>query len=421
MNSLSHNSKFLTHTANSEFSPSPQAEVTSIDFKCPSHQIQLESCDDCNDRLISGFLVRKKNAQLIKKCEIEKDSIETIKGELELLKAELNDLCQVVQVPAAFNNIDLYFDFLITRPLPKCLFAICETAESALSFMFRQGIFQNNSKCQKCGQTMRLQGRGGIGFVYKCTSCKARRDYKFGTFWERVNLPPNQILWFMLLYMVKARNIEIAHLMGLSENFARDLGTRVRKIISQDYLDNLPVFNGVVEITVKNFVKKKIEIGKSKTKAKWVLIMVERGRKLSHMEPIPEKKFSVIFPIIQKRVEVGTIIITEAWGIFGRLENYGYPHYTLDIAKGFAHTVNTKIHISNVYGQWSWIRYAVKQYNRISLKLGEHLNEFQWRRLIRRKYEKITTKILESMLALALKVVTCTKPIALSESNIIIL
>ena len=180
----------------------------------------------------------------------------------------------------------------------------------------------------------------------------------------------------MIMWVLRARDIEIAHLMEFSPGFVSALTTRLRKVVAKDYLDNLPVFKGVVEIDIKNFVKRKIEIGKSKAKQRWVLIICERERKLTYMEAIEEKKFSVIMPIILKRVEIGSVIITEAFGVYGRLENYGFPHYYLDYSQGFGHITNVKIHISNVYGQWAWIKYAVKRYNRISSQLSDFLIEF---------------------------------------------
>ena len=384
-------------------SPTAKIEGKSLDFICHSHDNILNSCETCSDKLILGFLNRKKSTSLIKKLKSEQDSIEKLKAELELLKHELSDLCTVNKIPPAFNNGDL-LDDLLTKRLPKSLFSICETSEAALSFMMKLEVFPSSQKCNKCKIPMTLQGRGGLGFAFKCMTCKARRDYKAGTFWEKVNLQPNQILWFMVLYMVKARDIEISHIMEVSLAFVSALSTKIRRILAQEYLNGLPIFSGIVEIDVKNFIKRKIEIGKSKAKERWVMIIAERERKCIHMEPISEKKFSVIFPIIQQRVEVGTIIITENWGVYGRLEDYGYPHYKLDVSKGFAHVINPKIHISNVYGQWAWIKYAIKRYNRISHNLADHLNEFQWRRKMKLSLPK--SKFLENMLGVGLKIVT---------------
>ena len=180
---------------NSLNSSSPETLIKgeSLDFICLTHEHTLDSCDNCCDRLVSGFLKRKKNAALLKKIQEEQESTEKIKAELELLKMELNDLCQVNKIPAAFNPGDLHRD-LYSRPLPKSFFSICETSETSLSFMMKLNIFPNNPKCIKCDQIMKLQGRGGLGFAFKCFNCKSRRDYKAGTFWEKINLQPNQIL-----------------------------------------------------------------------------------------------------------------------------------------------------------------------------------------------------------------------------------
>jgi ISXO2-like transposase domain len=377
-----------------------------LEIHCSEHQTKLQSCEACNDKLTSGFISRKNNSKLLKKLENELDATSKLKAEVELLKNELNDLYQLNKVSTVLGEGNLYKQ-LFLKSLPNSLFCICERADMSLSFMLKIGVFPETILCKKCSVGMALQGRGGVGFLYKCYICKFKCDYKTGTFWEKVSLQPNQILWFMILWILKARDIEISHLMELSLSYVSALSARIRRLISKDYTENLPVFYGIVEVDIKNFVKRKIEIGKSKSKERWVLIMVERERKLTYMQVITEKSPSVVIPIIQKRCEIGTIIITEAWHVYGRLENYGYPHYVLDMAQGFAHVLNPRINICNVYGQWAWIKYAVKRYNRISTNLDEHLAELQWRRHMKHRHKDYKT--LEGMLGLVLSTISKAK------------
>lgn len=381
-------------------------EPEKFDAMCGKHVQRYSTCDDCYDKLIYGFTNRKRSQNLLKKLRSEVEATDKLKGEIEFLKHELNDLCVVNKVPPTFRLGDLYKE-LSTKPLPKSFFTICESAESALSYFLKLGILPSTPTCKKCGDNMKLQGRAGLGFIYKCLGCRARQDIKTGTFWEKVPMQVNQILWYMILWAVKARDIEIANLMELSHAFISGLTAKIRKILSKDYIDKLPKFTGVVEIDIKNFIKRKIEIGKSKAKERWVLIMVERERKITHMQALCDKSFEVILKIVQERCEIGTVIVTENWGVYGRLEDYGFPHYKLDVAKGFAHLTNPKINISNAYGQWAWVKHAIKRYNRISANLTEHLNEYQWRRNIKLTYK--AQKFLEGMLSNSMTVISKAK------------
>jgi hypothetical protein len=277
---------------------------------------------------------------------------------------------------------------LLDKKLPKNFLDIFESAEKSLSYMIKLGTIQKDMECKRCCEKMLLQGRGGFGFNYYCERCRVKLDYKVGTFWEKCILEPNQILWLMLLWVVKARDIEISHLMEISVGYVSSLTSRIRKIVSREYLNSLPMFTGIVEVNIRNFVKRKIEIGKSKAKERWVMILVERERTLVYMEALSEKSFSSILKIIQKRCEVGTVILTEKLAVFGNLENYGYPHYTIEKNKGFAYLQGTKLNISKAYGQWAWIKHAIKRYNRTSSYLNDYLLEFIWRNSMKHRLQQ---------------------------------
>jgi len=94
------------------------------------------------------------------------------------------------------------------------------------------------------------------------------------------------------------------------------------------------------------------------------------------MEYIPKRTTEIILPIIQKRCEIGTIIISERYGIIKYLENYGYPHYVFDRKKGFLDESNEKIHVQHTVMLWKWSKMRIKAKNRSAKHLQEHLIEF---------------------------------------------
>ena len=155
-------------------------ETNKIDIACSSHTKLLESCPNCSDKLISGIISTKNNLKLLKKLKLEIDSTEKLKAEIELLKTELKDLCDVSELPPGQATGDLHQE-LYQKPMPNNLFSNCKSAEMSLSYMLKLGVFQNTLECKRCGETMRLHGRGGLGFVYKCSNCKKILDFKTGT------------------------------------------------------------------------------------------------------------------------------------------------------------------------------------------------------------------------------------------------
>mmetsp|Transcript_19876 Transcript_19876/g.19890 ORF Transcript_19876/g.19890 Transcript_19876/m.19890 type:complete len:151 (+) Transcript_19876:596-1048(+) len=148
------------------------------------------------------------------------------------------------------------------------------------------------------------------------------------------------------------KDSEIANLLDCSPTHIIHLSRRIRKLACKEFMRNLPKFNGVVEIDEQNFIQRKIEIGKGKAPQKWVLLMYERDTKLAYLEPLEKRSFEYILPIIQKRCEIGTVILTCRHGAYGRLEDYGYPHFTLEKFKGFENAENKEVHIRGTITLW---------------------------------------------------------------------
>lgn len=362
-------------------------EYDDLGLICSSHCDIFSNCSHCLDSVTVGMITHKRNQRLLNKLNSEVQVGERLKAEVKLLKRELEDILSSNKTGKIDNKSDIH-QVLLDKKLPKNFLDIFESAERSLSYMIKLDTIQKHMDCKRCGEKMFLQGRGGFGFNYYCERCRVKVDYKVGTFWEKCILEPNQILWLMLLWVVKARDIEISHLMEISVGYVNSITSRIRKIVARDYLNTLPVFNGVVEINIRNFVKRKIEIGKSKAKERWVIIIVERDRTLVYMEALVEKTHASVLKIIQKRCDVGTVILTEKHAVYGNLENYGYPHYSIEKNRGFTYLQGTKLNISKAYGQWAWIKHAIKRYNRTSSYLNDYLLEFMWRNTMKHKLQQ---------------------------------
>lgn len=93
----------------------------------------------------------------------------------------------------------------------------------------------------------------------------------------------------MFLWTLGLKDSEIACFLDISATNAALMGRKLRKIVNRDYKENFIVLDGVVEVDILNFIKRKIEVGKSKTKAKWALILYERKSGCCYMECLPHR------------------------------------------------------------------------------------------------------------------------------------
>lgn len=78
------------------------------------------------------------------------------------------------------------------------------------------------------------------------------------------------------------------------------------------------------------------------------MIIYERQSKQCYIECLPKRSPDCIIPILEKRCKVGTVIITDKGGVYGRLEEHGFPHYIFDKTKGFEDPENKQIHHNNL-------------------------------------------------------------------------
>jgi hypothetical protein len=80
---------------------------------------------------------------------------------------------------------------------------------------------------------------------------------------------------------------------------------------------------------------------------------------------------ATIQPIIEKTIAKGTLIHTDEYDIYARLENWGYGHKTVCHAHGeYARDDDgdgfCEVHVNSIEGFWSLLRDVVRNPGRVS-------------------------------------------------------
>ena len=86
-----------------------------------------------------------------------------------------------------------------------------------------------------------------------------------------------------------------------------------------------------------------------------------------------------MIPIIQKRCEIGTTIISDQWNAYNKLAEFGFPHYTVDHSRFFVNPHSREIHTQDIEISWCWAKYNVKKH-RGNTSLQKLLHIFSWMR-----------------------------------------
>ena len=66
------------------------------------------------------------------------------------------------------------------------------------------------------------------------------------------------------------------------------------------------------------------------------------------MEVVPKRTTAYLVPIIQRICETGTTIISDQWAAYNKLEEFGFPHYTVDHPRFFVNPHSREIHTQHI-------------------------------------------------------------------------
>ena len=119
---------------------------------------------------------------------------------------------------------------------------------------------------------------------------------------------------------------------------------------------------------------------------------------------LPNVQQPTIKPIIEKTVEKGTLIYTDEYSIYSRLQAWGYEHKTVNHSKceyardedgdGFC-----EVHVNTMEGFWSLLRSWLRPHRGISQeKLPLYLGFFEFIHNVRRRGQALLEPLLSLLL-----------------------
>ena len=89
-------------------------------------------------------------------------------------------------------------------------------------------------------------------------------------------------------------------------------------------------FSNEVEIDESLFGRKiKYNRGKPCGQKIWIFGIIERKSNLLVMYPVNNRNADTLIPLIEKHVEPGTRIFSDNWAAYFKLNEIGYPHFTV--------------------------------------------------------------------------------------------
>lgn len=322
---------------------------------------------------------------LIENVSLLTEEIENLSVEQEHLKEKLS-FCQSELLKIASREdpeANLKFlkqhdllAYLYKQQTPSSLFAVLQSSEYSTCFLLQTGLVVPNTTCQ-CGKPLKLLHKPNTPKYFYSCRCGKKTSLLNNTIWENYRSSPQRLLFSIILWLVGTRNSDTSRLIGRDKR--KEVQTLLESIVSKHFTETLPKFRGTVEIDESCFKGKSTKPSKSAPE-KWVFGMYERERKLVYMEVVPTRSANFLIPIIQRVCEPGTTIISDQWAAYNKLEEFGFPHYTVDHSRFFVNPHNREIHTQDIEISWGWAKYEVRRQNKKLMNLQDHLNVFCWKR-----------------------------------------
>ena len=173
--------------------------------------------------------------------------------------------------------------------------------------------------------------------------------------------------------------MQVKHELGLAENTGVDWDSFCREVCKITLLGNCEKLgrNGkVVQIDESKFDKRKYHRGHH-VEGQWVFGGIEQDSRKCFLVPVEKWDEQTLLPIIQKWIEPGTIIVSDCWKAYCKLETHGYEHQTINHSKEFENKDGD--HTNKIEGHWRLAKCKLAKFGVRKHLFSIYLAEFIWR------------------------------------------
>lgn len=258
---------------------------------------------------------------------------------------------------------------------------------------------------------------------YQCKPCQNRFDDLTDTIFAGHHQPLG--MWILCLYLMglNLSNHQISDELELNKDDTQQMTTQLRsgvvekkpevtleKEVELDEMYLVAGFKGQpLKVAQKQRkgrrrrLKGKPGRGTAAQEKPPIFGMIQRGGEVV-IKMLENVKQVTIKPIIQKFVAPGTLIHTDEYGIYQRLEQWDYQHKTVCHGRGeYARDEDGdgfyEVHVNSIEGFWSLLRSWLRPHRGISQdKLPLYLGFFEFVHNVRARGKRLLPSLLECLL-----------------------
>lgn len=167
------------------------------------------------------------------------------------------------------------------------------------------------------------------GVFWRCSDCKGKKSVRADSFFEGSKLQLTNAVPLLYMWMQDFRNMNAVREAEVNKNTVVEWFSKCRKECMTKRKVKIGGIGKVVEIDETCWVKQKHHRGKPKKDAQvWFFGGIERGHGgRAFAVRVKNRKQATLFKIIKRYIRPGTLIISDEWRAYLKLEKH-MPQYT---------------------------------------------------------------------------------------------
>ena len=274
---------------------------------------------------------------------------------------------------------------------PELLKHQLQSNQSAVDWLQEAGVLKSSMMCKECNCMCIFVApyeSHPLG-LFRCPNCRRCWTPASGTIMEDSKLSPAAFMTLAVGWLLHHSNKEQITSTGVSNRTVSTLTLRLNAFAEVCLRENKEKIGGlmkIVEIDEALLHRRKYNRGRLKDSG-WVLGGVERPvnpgeSPRAFLEVCADRKRETLEECILQHVQPGSIIVTDQFKSYNRLNRLGYYHYSVNHSKHFVDPI-TRAHTQRIEGFWKQVRKEAIPSTGIPIYyLRSYLASFLYRRKI---------------------------------------
>jgi transposase-like protein len=250
--------------------------------------------------------------------------------------------------------------------------------EKCEAFLFEKKILYPKPNCHQCHGPTRRENK-----CWRCIkkACKRSISINKGSFFEKTKLKYTELFMIAYLWLSEVPPKSIKIITGHSNNTIGAYIKYLNELIQENVNQENCIIGGKdieVELDECKISKRKYNRGHH-IEGAWIFGGVERTpERRIFVQVVPDRSSDTLIQIIQEKVFPKSVILTDCWKGYSRLNQLDYTHKTVNHSRHFKDPI-TLTHTNGIEGRWSGIKRKIPIRNRNVNSVESHILGYIWR------------------------------------------